>query len=48
MDQVAMAMENIKEASQQNVTSMRQLEMAAQTLKDIGHKFTESVGRYKV
>jgi methyl-accepting chemotaxis protein len=48
MDQVAMAMENIKEASQQNVTSMRQLEVAAQTLKEIGHKFTESVGRYKV
>jgi methyl-accepting chemotaxis protein len=48
MDQVAMAMESIKEASQQNVTSMKQLEMAAQTLKDIGHKFTELVGRYKV
>jgi methyl-accepting chemotaxis protein len=48
MDQVATAMENIKEASQQNVTSMKQLEIAAQTLKEIGHKFTESVGRYKV
>jgi methyl-accepting chemotaxis protein len=48
MDQVATAMENIKEASQQNVTSMKQLEIAAQTLKEIGHKFTESVGRYQV
>ena len=48
MDQVAMAMESIKAASQQNVASMKQLETAAQTLKDIGHKFTELVGRYKV
>jgi methyl-accepting chemotaxis protein len=48
MDQVAMAMESIKEASQQNVASMQQLEIAAQSLKDIGHKFTELIGRYKV
>ncbi len=48
MDQVAMAMESIKEASQQNVASMKQLETAAQALKDVGHKFTDLVGRYKV
>jgi methyl-accepting chemotaxis protein len=48
MDQVAQAMESIKEASQQNVASMRQLEEAAQILKDVGHKFTILVGRYKV
>lgn len=48
MDQVALAMGSIHEASQQNVTSMKQLEAAAQTLKEIGHRFAELVGRYKV
>jgi methyl-accepting chemotaxis protein len=48
MDQVALAMESIKEASQQNVASMKQLETAAQSLKDIGRKFSDLVGRYKV
>ncbi|MHB1038435.1 MAG: HAMP domain-containing methyl-accepting chemotaxis protein [Pirellulales bacterium] len=48
MDQVAQAMESIKEASQQNVASMVQLQAAARSLKDIGHRLTESVARYAV
>ncbi len=48
MDQVASAMESIKEASAKNLESMRQLKTEAQTLKDIGCKFTELVERYKV
>ena len=48
MDQVALAMGCIRDASQQNVVSMRQLESSAQTLKDIGVKFSRLVEHYKV
>lgn len=48
MDQVALAMGCIRDASQQNVASMKQLESAAQTLKEIGAKFAALVERYKV
>jgi len=38
MDQVALAMENIKQASTQNVASSRQAETAAQSLHELGQK----------
>jgi methyl-accepting chemotaxis protein len=48
MDQVALAMESIKEASTQNVASAKQLEAAAHNLKELGQKLQQTVGRYKV
>src|SRR3970282_14023 len=38
MDQVALAMENIKQATTQNVTSTKQTEVAAQNLHELGQK----------
>ncbi len=48
MDQVAHAMESIKQASTQNVESAKQLETAAQGLSQLGKQLEELVGRYKV
>lgn len=48
MDQVALAMENIKQASAQNVTSTRQAEAAAQNLHELGQKLKQLVAQYKV
>ena len=48
MDQVALAMENIKRASLQTVTSTKQAETAAQRLHDIGQQLKQLVGRFKV
>jgi methyl-accepting chemotaxis protein len=48
MDQVAMAMENIKTASTQTVSSTRQAETAAQQLHELGQKLKQLVGRFKV
>jgi methyl-accepting chemotaxis protein len=48
MDQVALAMENIKLASTQNVASTRQAETAAQNLHELGQKLKQLVERYKV
>ncbi len=47
-DQVALAMENIKQASTQNVASTKQTEAAAQNMHELGQKLKEIVGRYKV
>jgi methyl-accepting chemotaxis protein len=47
-DQVALAMESIKQASAQNVTSTRQTESAAQNLHELGQKLTQLAVRYKV
>jgi methyl-accepting chemotaxis protein len=44
MDQVALAMENIKQASTQNVASTKQAESAAQNLHELGGKFALLVG----
>jgi methyl-accepting chemotaxis protein len=41
MDQVALAMENIKQASTQNVASSRQAETAAQALHELGQKLKQ-------
>jgi methyl-accepting chemotaxis protein len=48
MDQVALAMENIKQATAQNVASTKQTEVAAQNLHALGQKLKELAGRYKV
>jgi methyl-accepting chemotaxis protein len=48
MDQVALAMESIKEASTQNMASAKQLEAAAHNLKELGQKLQHTVARYKI
>ena len=48
MDQVALAMENIKQASTQNVASTKQAETAAKNLHNLGQKLKQLVERYKV
>ncbi len=48
MDQVALAMENIKQASSQNVASTSQAETAAQNLHALGQKLRELVAQYRV
>ncbi len=47
MDQIMMAMENIKQASNQNVTGTRQTESAAQNLHGLGLKLKGLVEQYK-
>lgn len=48
MDQVAMAMTNIKTASAQTVASTKQAEIAAQQLHELGLKLKQLVGRFRV
>jgi len=48
MDQVALAMENIKQASVQNVSGTRQAEVAAQNLHELGQKLQQLAAQYKV
>ena len=48
MDQMALAMENIKTASTQNVGSTRQTEAAAHNLHELGQKIKLLVERYQV
>lgn len=48
MDQAALAMESIKQASAQNVDSVKQLEVAARNLNGMGIKLQQLVGQYKV
>ncbi|QXM06193.1 methyl-accepting chemotaxis protein [Crassaminicella indica] len=48
MDQVAMAMEGINEASIQNVNSMKQLEEATRNLQEMGYKLKQLTEKYKV
>lgn len=48
IDQVAMAMQNINQASVQNLASTRQTEKAAQNVTDLAEKLTDLVVRYKV
>jgi methyl-accepting chemotaxis protein len=44
MDQVALAMENIKQASVQNVSGTKQAEVAAQSLHELGRKLSDMIG----
>lgn len=48
MDQVALAMENIKQATTQNVASTKQAEVAAKSLSELGQKLKAVVERYRV
>jgi methyl-accepting chemotaxis protein len=48
MDQVALAMQNIREASAQNVASTKQTEVAAQNLHQLGLRLKAVVERYQV
>jgi len=48
VDQVAAAMESIKQASVQNVSSAQQLELAARNVSDLGQRLKQLVDRYKV
>ena len=48
VDQVAGAMESIKQASSQNVAGARQLESAARNLNDLGQQLGQMVGRFQV
>jgi methyl-accepting chemotaxis protein len=45
LDQMALAMENIKEASGQNLASAKQLNTAAQSLQELGRKLKQTVDR---
>jgi len=47
MDQIGMAMENINQAGIQNVSSMKQLEVAAHNLHEFGHKLQELLAQFK-
>ena len=48
MDQVALAMENIKQASEQNVGGMKQVEATVQSLHQLGQKLKGLVAQYQV
>lgn len=48
VDQVASAMESIKQASAQNVASAKQLETAAHNLSGLGQRLKQMIERYKV
>lgn len=48
MDQVALAMENIKQASIQNVSGTKQAEAAAESLHELGQKLKQLAEQYKV
>jgi methyl-accepting chemotaxis protein len=48
VDQVAGAMENIKQASVQNVASAKQLEVSARNLNDLGLRLKQMIERYKM
>lgn len=48
VDQVAGAMESIKQASSQNVAGAKQLETAARNLHELGQRLTLMVDRYRV
>src|SRR6202521_370809 len=48
VDQVAAAMESIKQASTQNVASAKQWEPAARNLSELGRGLKQMVGRYHV
>jgi len=48
VDQVAGAMESIKQASSQNVAGAKQLETAARNLHELGQRLTLMVERYRV
>lgn len=48
MDQVALAMESIKQSTVQNVASTKQAEKAAQNINELGQKLRRLLERYKI
>ena len=48
MDQVAQAMENIRQASVQNVSGTKQAELAAQNLHELGARLKHLAAQYRV
>lgn len=48
MDQVALAMENIKDASNLSVTGTKQVELSAQNLHELGQKLKQMVEQFKL
>jgi len=48
MDQIGLAMENINQAGTQNAASMKQMEVAAQNLHELGEKLKVLVAQFKV
>jgi methyl-accepting chemotaxis protein len=48
MDQVALAMENIKQASMQNVASAKEIASAAQSLHELGQRLKQMVEHYQL
>ncbi len=48
MDQIGVAMENINQAGSQNAASMKQMEVAARNLHELGEKLKELITQYKV
>lgn len=48
MDQVTVAMDNIKQASTQHVAGLKQAEVAVQNLHELGQKLKQLVAQYKV
>jgi len=48
MDQVGVAMQSIKQASEQNANGMRQIQSAAQSLHQVGRTLKELVEQFKV
>jgi len=47
MDQVALTMENIKQASAQNVAGTKQAETAAHNLHELGQKLKQLVEQHR-
>jgi methyl-accepting chemotaxis protein len=48
MDQIALAMESIKQASAQNVAAARQAEAGTQSLHEMGQKLKQLIERYRI
>jgi len=48
MDQVVLAMQNINQASTQNVASTKQVEAAAHNLQGLGQKLKQLLEQYRV
>jgi methyl-accepting chemotaxis protein len=48
MEQIVPAMENIKQASEQNVSGIKQTQIAAHNLNELGQKLKEVIERFNL
>jgi methyl-accepting chemotaxis protein len=48
MDQVAGAMTSIKQATAQNASGTKQVEITVKNLQELGHKLKQMIQHYKV